>query len=91
SGPVNMELNEEQQTRAASFSIMCYEGNRLLRDQGQRKEKLTTKMAATEKRAATEATTKTQVKATKQRTADDRDRADFPVGKRVSFSSKYQV
>ncbi|WP_407427561.1 hypothetical protein, partial [Arcticibacter sp.] len=76
---VNMELNEEQQTRAASFSIMCYEGNRLLRDWKQRKEKLTTKMAAT---------TKTPVKATKQRTADDRDRADFPVEKRVSFSFK---
>ncbi|WP_407427271.1 hypothetical protein, partial [Arcticibacter sp.] len=75
---VNMELNEEQQTRAASFSIMCYEGNRLLRDWKQRKEKLTTKMAAT---------TKMLVKATKQRTADNRDRADFPVGKRVSFSS----
>ncbi|WP_407431587.1 hypothetical protein [Arcticibacter sp.] len=78
-GPVNMELNEEQQTRAVAISMMCYEGNRLLRDQEQRKEKLTTKMAAT---------AKTPVKATKQRTADDRDRVDFPVGKRISFSSK---
>ncbi|WP_407430526.1 hypothetical protein [Arcticibacter sp.] len=76
SGPVNMELNEEQQTRAASFSIMCYEGNRLLRDWKQRKE------------TAPTATTKTQAKTTRKRTADKGGQAGFPIGKRVSFSSK---
>jgi len=73
SGPVNMELNEEQQTRAAAISMMCYEGNRLLRDQEQRKEKIITQTA---------------LSATKQRTADKGGQAGFPTGKRVSFSSK---
>ncbi|PRY55076.1 hypothetical protein B0I27_10135 [Arcticibacter pallidicorallinus] len=48
--PVNMELNEAQQLRGASIYNMCYEGNRLLRDQERRKEKITTKTSA-EKRS----------------------------------------
>lgn len=42
-GPVNMELSEEQQVRGASIYNMCYEGNRLLRDQERRKVKITEK------------------------------------------------
>jgi hypothetical protein len=73
-GPVNMELNEEQQTRAVAISMMCYEGNRLLRDWKQRKEKLITKITKTPPNGAT-----------KER---KRDNLGFAIGKRISFSSK---
>jgi len=36
--PGNLELNESQLLRGASISMMCYEGNRLLRDLERKKE-----------------------------------------------------
>ncbi|PRY53319.1 hypothetical protein B0I27_104330 [Arcticibacter pallidicorallinus] len=71
-GPVNMKLNEAQQLRGASIHNMCYEGNRLLRDQERRKG------------TVTQTTTIT----TKKRAKVDENNTNFQPGKRVSFSSK---
>jgi len=76
SDPVNMELSEAQKTREASIYNMCYEGNRLLRDQQRRKEKAITKTATSSSTAK------------KKRAKEDGDKVHFQVGKRVSFSSK---
>ncbi|PRY53865.1 hypothetical protein B0I27_103338 [Arcticibacter pallidicorallinus] len=45
-GPVNMNLDAAQQVRGASINNMCYEGNRLLRDQERRKGRLPAKTSA---------------------------------------------
>ncbi|PRY55271.1 hypothetical protein B0I27_101240 [Arcticibacter pallidicorallinus] len=71
--PVNMELNEAQQTRGASIHNMCYEGNRLLRDQ----ERRSLKMLA-----------KTTTITTKRLPKEDENKVHFQPGKRVSFSSR---
>ncbi|PRY54596.1 hypothetical protein B0I27_102365 [Arcticibacter pallidicorallinus] len=70
--PVNMALNEAQQTRGSSINNMCYEGNRLLRDQERRKEKITMTTKIT----------------TKQRPKEDESKVHCQPGKRVLFSSK---
>ncbi|PRY55226.1 hypothetical protein B0I27_101194 [Arcticibacter pallidicorallinus] len=77
-GPVNMKLNEAQQTRGASFNNMCYEGNRLLRDLKRRNENITETTTTAMKKKAT----------TKHRTEDGDDKVQFQIRERISFSSK---
>ena len=79
-GPVSLRLSEAQQPRAAAIHCMCYEGNRLLRDQERRRERA----QATSPAVATKAATAVK----KRRPKEDEGKLLFQTGKRVSFSSR---
>src|SRR5690606_23355118 len=90
-GPVNMELDEAQQVRGASICNMCYEGNRLLRDQERRKGRLPPSTGAKTpdlKTTRVTATIETVCAPSRQSANIDEGLPYFQSGKRVSFSSK---